>query len=85
MLLKVRKGDGKWEGRNGERETEKDERRTMNGEQGTGNLKPGTGVWERVDSGNPHEKSKWLTKPSKQSEFNCLLSLDYSLSFQYFL
>ena len=57
----------------------------MNGEQETGNGKPGPGVWERVDSGNPHEKSKWLTKPSKQSEFNCLLSLDYSLSFQYCL
>ena len=36
-----------------------------------GNLEPETGVWERVYSGNPHEKSKWLTKPSKEGEFNC--------------
>ena len=35
------------------------------------NGEPGTGVWERVYSGNPTENSKWLTKPSKESEFNC--------------
>ena len=41
-------------------------------EQGTRNEEPRAGVWERVYSGNPHEKSKWLTKPSKaESEFNC--------------
>ena len=39
--------------------------RTGNEERGTG-----TGVWERVYSGNPREKSKWLTKRSKESEFN---------------
>ena len=31
----------------------------------------GTRVWERVYSGNPHENSKRLRKPSKESEFNC--------------
>ena len=36
-----------------------------------GNREPEIGVWERVYSGNPHEKSKWLTKPSKESELNC--------------
>ena len=29
------------------------------------NGKPEIGIWERVYSGNPHEKSKWLTKPRK--------------------
>ena len=32
-----------------------------NGERGTRNGEPGTGVWERVYSGNPPEKSKWRT------------------------
>ena len=32
-----------------------------NEERGTGNGEPGTGVWERVYSGNPPEKSKWRT------------------------
>ena len=36
-----------------------------------GNREPETGVWERLYSGNPHEKSKWLTKPMEESEFNC--------------
>ena len=47
-----------------QRRTEWDVTKSRNGE-------PGTGVWERVCSGNSHEKSKWLTKPSKESEFNC--------------
>ena len=37
----------------------------------SGNGAPGTGVWERLYSGNSHEKLKWLTKPSKESEFAC--------------
>ena len=36
-----------------------------------GNREPEIGVWERVYSGNPHEKSKWLTKPSEESEVHC--------------
>ena len=49
----------------------KDVTKIRNGERGTGNGEPGTGVWERVYRGNPHENSKWLTKPGKESEFNC--------------
>ena len=71
MLLKVEmkngeRGTGNWEMGN-----EKWERWTGNGERGTGNGEPGTGVWERVYSSNPHEKSNWLTNPSKEGEFYC--------------
>ena len=55
--------------------------------EGTGNGEPGTenrslGVY----SGNPHEKSKWLTKPSQESEFNYDIKAKFfRLSFQYCL
>ena len=42
-----------------------EQRKRSNGE------KPETGVSERIFSGNSHEKSKWLSKPSKESELNC--------------
>ena len=42
-----------------------EQRKRSNGE------KPETGVWERIFRGNPHEKSKWLSKPNKESELNC--------------
>ena len=51
---------------NGERGTGNGERGTGNGERGTGNRKSGTGVWERLYSGNPLEKSKWRTREKKR-------------------
>ena len=46
------------------------------------NGKPEIGIWERIYSGNPHEKSKWLTKPSKDRSFVlatvCTSSFDVS-------
>ena len=33
----------------------------------TGNGEPGTGVWERVYSVNPHEKSNWRKKEKKKA------------------
>ena len=41
--------------------------KSENRERGTGNRS----AWERIYRGNPQEKSKWLTKPSKEIEFNC--------------
>ena len=78
MLLKVEMTNGERGMGNWEMGNEKWERWTGNGERGTenrelrtGNGEPGTGVWERVYSSNPHEKSNWLTKPSKEGEFYC--------------
>ena len=42
------------------------ERGTGNGERRRRNREPGTGVWERVYSGNPLEKSKWRTREKKR-------------------
>ena len=43
------------------------ERGTGNGKRETGNGERGTGVWERVNSGNPPENSKWRRKQRLQT------------------
>ena len=42
------------------------------------NGKPEIGVWELVYSGNPYEKSKWPTKPSKDVNSSCNMKTFHS-------